>query len=56
LVVVPVVFSVAPVLLAVFLSFIFTSYEVRRLVGGSAELKGAALTLTVSHQKKPPLR
>jgi hypothetical protein len=49
-------FSVAPVLLAVFLSFIFTSYEVRRLVGGSAELKGAALTLTVSHQKKPPLR
>jgi hypothetical protein len=56
LVVVPVVFSVAPVLLAVFLSFIITSYEVRRVVGCSVELKGAALTLTVSHQKKPPLR
>jgi hypothetical protein len=56
LVVVPVVFSVARVLLAVFLSFIFTSHEVRRLVGGSAKLKGAALTMTVNRQKKPPLR
>ena len=47
----PVVFSVARVLLAVFLSFVFTSYEVRRLVGGSAELKGAALTLTASRKE-----
>jgi hypothetical protein len=55
LVVVPVVFSVVRVLLAVCLSFIFTSYDVRRLVGGSAELKGAALTLTTNRKKKPLL-
>jgi hypothetical protein len=50
-VVVVVVFSVARVQLVVFLPSIFTSYEVRRLEGGSAELKGAALTLIANRKE-----